>query len=91
VTADAKSGVVFGTGRDPLGILDIGCGNRAGAYADGTLPQLLDDCQHDLGVVVIGADVVNPRADEHDAADRQCRESSDNHKARFRHAGHVIY
>jgi hypothetical protein len=36
---------------------------------DGTVPQLLDECQHDPGMVVVGSDVVDARADEHPQAD----------------------
>ena len=91
VTADAQGGVAFGTGRDPLGVLDVGRVNRAGAQVDGALAQLLDECQYDPGVVIIGADVVNARADVHHAAERQCRESTRSDKARLRDAGHEVY
>src|SRR5207237_8225194 len=82
---------VFSAGDDSRGILKIGNVSRAGAHSDGAFPQLLDNCQHDLRVVVIGADVVNPRADKHGAADRQCRESTRYDKACSRYAGHEIY
>src|SRR5205814_9396817 len=90
VTADAERRIVSSAGDDSRRILEIGSVSRACAHADGALPQLLDDCQYDLGVVVIGADVVNTRADVHDAADRQCRESTRNDKTRFRYAAHLL-
>src|SRR2546430_13358463 len=82
---------VSSAGDDSRRILEIGNVSRACAHADGALPQLLDDCQYDLRVVVIGADVVTTRADVHDAADRQCRESTSNDRARFGYAAHAIY
>src|ERR1700692_2582453 len=91
MTADAQRRIVFGADRYPLRILEIRYRNLAGAHCNGALPQLVDERQHDLRVMVVGGDVVNPRADEHASADCQHPEGACNNNANFHYALHRNY
>ncbi len=54
----------------------VGVCHRAGAHRNGVVPQLFNECQYDLCVMVISADVVRTRPDEHSTPDRQEREDA---------------
>src|SRR3982075_367852 len=69
MAADAQGGVAARPGGDAAGILEIRPLDGTRPHPDGTAPQLLDECQHDPGMVVVGSDVVDARADEHAQAD----------------------
>src|SRR5260370_41148935 len=69
MAADAQGGVAARAGSDAAGIIEIRHFDRTRPHPDGTVPQLLDERQHDPGVVVVGSNVVDARADEHAEAD----------------------
>jgi hypothetical protein len=55
------------------------------------IPQLLDECKHNFGVMIIGADVVHARADERHATERQYCDRTRNDNARFGSADHRVH
>jgi hypothetical protein len=65
--------------------------NRAGAHPDEAVPQLLDQRQHDLRVMIVGTDIVNSRLDEQSYADHPDRKRGGYDKTYFHFASQMIH
>jgi hypothetical protein len=91
VAAGAEPRVVCGAGFDTSRVLEVRYGYPARAHGDRAIAQLLDHCQDDPGVMIVGTDVVDTRPDKQRGTDREgCQRGCDN-EPRSCNARHKIY